>query len=161
MANYQDVSLSEDIESQLGKILSLYQGKGQEVIPLLQEVQEQLGYLPKNAIKEISKFLKIPESKIYGVVTFYAQFSFVKPGKNTIKICLGTACHVRGGERILNTIERLLGIKPGETTTDYEYTLHRVACIGCCALAPCMVINDDVYAKLTSQKIEKIFKKKG
>lgn len=158
MTNYQDVSLSEDMESQLGKILSLYQGKRQEVIPLLQEVQEKFGYLPKNAIKEISKFLKIPESKIYGVVTFYAQFYLTPRGKNIVRVCRGTACHVKGAKSVKETAEKFLNIKEGETTPDYKFTLETLACFGTCFLAPVMMINQSYYGRLTSKKIENILK---
>lgn len=158
MTNYQDVSLAEDMESQLGKILSLHQGKRQEVIPLLQEVQEQFGYLPKNAIKEISKFLKIPESKIYGVVTFYAQFYLTPRGKNIVRVCRGTACHVRGGRTVKETAEKFLNIKESETTSDYKFTLETVACVGTCFLAPVMMINQNYYGRLNSKKVETILK---
>lgn len=153
MANYQDVFLSEDMESQLEKILSLYQGKRQEVIPLLQEVQEQLGYLPEEVMVKIAKFCKVPTSSIFGIASFYAQFRFKPQGRKRITICRGTACHVSGASQILDEIERQLGIKEGETTSDMEYSLETVACIGCCALAPCAVIDDNVHANLTAGKI--------
>ena len=107
-----------------------------DLIPVLQETQEKLGYLPAEAMERIAKYLHLPASTVYGVVTFYAQFKLVPSGKRIVRVCRGTACHVRGGARILREVEKRLGIKPGETTEDWEYTLETVACIGACALAP-------------------------
>ena len=106
---------------------------------------------------EIAKFLSLPESTVYGVSTFYAQFKFVPTGKKIVKVCRGTACHVRGAERILSEVEKQLGIKPGETTDDFEYTLETVACIGACALAPTMVIDNEVQRKMTPNKVAEHF----
>lgn len=140
----------------LSAILSSYEGKGDEVIPILQQTQEKLGYLPLEAMLEIAKFTGVSESRIYGVASFYAQFRFTPVGKNKVTVCRGTACYVRGAPRILKEVERHLGVREGETTKDLKYTLDSVACIGCCALSPCMTINKDVYVKLTPQKIDKI-----
>ena len=135
-------------------------GSEEELIPLLQRVQEEVGYLSESAMLEIAKFLKIPKSKVYGVATFYAQFRFKPKGKNHIMLCRGTACHVKGAPRILEEIENCLGIKEGETSQDLEHSIESVACIGACSLAPCITINDKVHADLTPQKIENLFKKR-
>lgn len=122
------------------------------LIPILQEVQELIGYLPEDAISEIANFLRLSESEIYGVASFYAQFYFTRRGKHTVKVCLGTACHVRGGQRILDQVEHELGIHPGQTTEDYKFSLDRVACFGCCALAPVMTIDKTIYTEMNKSK---------
>lgn len=149
------------MEEKLKKILSSYEGKTEELIPILQEVQAELGYLPEEAMLEIARFTGIPESRVYAVATFYAQFRFTPIGRNHVMVCRGTACHVRGAPRILEELKRRLGIKEGETTSDMEYSLETVACIGCCALAPCMMINKKVEAKLTLKKLGALFSKRG
>ena len=131
----------------------------ENLISILQKVQEEFGYLPESQIYQISKRLKISMSKIYGAATFYAQFRFTKLPRHTIKVCLGTACHVRAGEKILAALERELNITCGETTSDYRFGLERVACFGCCALAPVVVIDNKVYSRMTQQKILPILKK--
>ena len=108
---------------------------------------------------EISSYLGISENDIYSVASFYAQFRFQRPGDHTIKVCLGTACHVRGGERIADSVERELGIKPGETTEDFKFSMERVACFGCCALAPVLVVDEDVYSRVTPVKVKEILDK--
>ncbi len=147
------------MEEGLEKILSCYEGKNIELIPILQQVQGVFGYLPETAMREVARFVGIPESRVYGVATFYEQFRFTPMGKNKVTICRGTACHVRGAQKILEEVEQLLDIKEGETTKDLEYTLKTAACIGCCALSPCMMINDDVEAKLTPKKMAEFFVK--
>ncbi len=144
------------MEERLNAILEPYKGKRDALIPILQKVQEEIGYLPDQAMLEIAKTTGVPESQVYGVASFYAQFRFTPRGKHTIMVCRGTACHVRGAERILEETERALGIEEGETTEDQQYTLETVACIGCCALAPCVMIDEDVEAKLTPQMVPKI-----
>ena len=143
-------------EEQLSEILSTYSGNEGELIPILQKVQQVFGYVPEFAIREIAKFLHIPEVTVFGVATFYAQFKLVPTGRNIVRVCRGTACYVRGGARILQEIENQLGIKPGETTPDLEYSVETVACIGACALSPAMVINDHVHGRLTPQKVKAI-----
>ncbi|MDY6857554.1 MAG: NADH-quinone oxidoreductase subunit NuoE [Thermodesulfobacteriota bacterium] len=145
------------MEESIDMILSSYEANAAELIPLLQRVQNEFGYLPEEAMKRIAKYICMPESRVYGVASFYAQFRFTPMGRNTVMVCRGTACHVRGAERILKETERQLGIEEGETTEDLEYTLETVACIGCCALAPCVMINDKVEAKLTTKKVADIF----
>ncbi|MCX6231752.1 MAG: NADH-quinone oxidoreductase subunit NuoE [Bacteroidetes bacterium] len=144
----------------LNHIFENFKGSEEELIPILQKVQEEAGYLSVNAMHEISRFLRIPRSKVYGVATFYAQFRFKPKGKKHIMLCRGTACHVKGAPRILEEIENNLGIKEGETSEDLEHSIESVACIGACSLAPCITVNDKVHADLTPQKIEDLFKKK-
>jgi len=145
-----------DVQEKMKLIFSHYHGDKQELIPILQETQANFRYLPAEAMREISRFLRIPESTVYGVSTFYAQFKLTPLGKKIIKICRGTACHVRGGAKILEEAEKLLGIKAGETTKDLEYTLETIACFGSCALAPVMVIGDDVYGRMTASKVKSV-----
>lgn len=149
------------MNQQLEETLVKYKGERGDLIPLLQEVQARFGYLPEEAMRGIAKFLRLSESTLYGVVTFYAQFKFTPVGKHTIKVCRGTACHVRGVSRILEEAEKQLGIKPGETTSDLEYTLETIACFGSCALAPVMVVDETVYGKMTPEKVTKIMKGEG
>jgi NADH-quinone oxidoreductase subunit E len=144
------------VEERLNEILSSYEGREEELIPILQQVQQVFGYLPELAMKRIAKFLKLPESTVFGVGTFYAQFKLVPSGRNIIRVCRGTACHVRGGARILREVEKHLGIKPGESSPDLEYCLETVACIGACALAPTMVVNKETHGQMTTKKVAEV-----
>ena len=143
-------------ENILRDILSLYSGSESDLIPILLEVQAQLSYLPEEAIQQIASFINITEGELHSVATFYSQFRMTPVGRNRITICRGTACHIRGATQILSEIEKIIDVKEGETTPDLEYTLESVACIGCCALAPCMKINDDVYGSMTPQKVGEV-----
>ncbi len=147
------------MEKKLKEILSSHKSDRAELIPILQNIQTNLGYIPKKAISEVSKFIGVPESEVYGVATFYAQFRFTPVGKKHIMVCEGTACHVRGSTQIIEGIGRLLGIKEGEATHDLEYSLESVACLGCCALAPCVMIDKKVESKLTLKDLERLFSK--
>ncbi len=142
--------------SKIDKILAGHQAEPGSLIPILQEVQLEYGYLPEEAIDYIADGLKISASKIYGVLTFYAQFHTQPQGKNLLRVCCGTACHVQGGEQILDHIKANLQLNANETTEDGKFTLQEVACLGCCGLAPVLVLNDEVHAKLTNEKIEEI-----
>jgi len=146
------------MDKELSDVFGRYEGKREELIPVLQDVQGTLGYLPAEARTAIAKFLNVPESVVYGVATFYAQFYLTRQGEHKIKVCRGTACHVRGGRRIMHAVQRKLGIKPGETTPDYEFSLERVACFGSCALAPVVVVDGKVHGRMTTQKTEQILK---
>ena len=148
--------MEANITEQLDEILSQYSGESGELIPILQEAQERFGYLPEEVMQRIAKFLRLPESTVYGVSTFYAQFKLTPTGKRLIKVCRGTACHVRGGARILREVEKKLGIKPGGTTSDMEYSLETIACFGSCALAPVIVIDKNVYGRMTTTKAGQI-----
>jgi len=136
------------------EILGHYRKEGKNLIPLLQEVQTRLGYLPKEALQEIAGFLEIPAVEVWGVATFYNQFRFVPLGKYHTVVCMGTACHLAGGRLILDALERELDIKVGETAEDGNFSLERVACIGCCMLAPVIVIKDRIHPKMTPFKVE-------
>lgn len=140
-------------------ILSEFQGEEGDLIPLLQRIQEKSGYISKEAIKNISRFLKISENQIFGVASFYSQFRFNPPGRNSIKACLGTACHVRGGQVLCEALERELEISTGQTTKDRKFDLQRVACLGCCALAPVVQINDDIHIRMTVIRLKGILDK--
>ena len=141
-----------ETSSDLDQIFSKYAGNKSDLIPLLQDIQALQGYISSDAMAQTAEFLNIPESTIYGVVTFYAQFYLTAQGQNKIKICMGTACHVRGAGEILSAVERKLGISAGQTTPDLKFTLERVACFGSCALAPVVVVNDKVYGNVTPEK---------
>ena len=143
-------------ELELEKVLAKYIGQKGALIPVLQEAQDIYGYLPGEVLKRISEALKLPFSQVYGVVTFYAQFHLKPRGRNIIRVCLGTACHVRGGAKILETIQNELNIKDGDTTGDLRYTLESVACIGACGLAPVIMVNDDTHGRLTPDKLSEI-----
>lgn len=147
------------MEEQMSAIFSSFKGNSGEVIPILQKTQEELGFLPNDAMRMIGVFTGIPFSKIYGVVTFYTMFRFTPLGKNHVCVCRGTACHVRGADQILENIERKLEITENETTEDGEFSLETVACIGCCALAPCITVNSDVHGRLTPEKATKVLDK--
>ena len=147
------------MHDELAEILDRYKNEKGALIPILQEIQEKFGYLPQKAISEVANFTHISESEIFGVASFYAQFYFTRRGEHTTKVCLGTACHVRGGERILDGVKRELGIEPGETTEDYKFSLERVACFGSCALAPVMVVDKNVYGRMTTAKTKDILSK--
>jgi len=146
-------------EKRLDEILSAYQGGREELIPILQQVQQTFGYLPEAAMKKIARFLRLPESTVFGVGTFYAQFKLVPSGRNVIRVCRGTACHVRGSGQILSDIEKQLGITAGETTPDLEYSLETIACFGSCALAPVVVTNNKVHGRMTTTKVGEILDK--
>jgi NADH-quinone oxidoreductase subunit E len=143
----------------LSEILSTFKGNESELIPILQDIQTNTGYLSEDAIVEVSKFIRLPESEIYGVATFYTQFRFSPVGKKHIMVCKGTACHVKGAPQIIEGIERHLDIKEGEVTFDLEYSLESVGCLGCCALAPCAMVNEEVESNLTLKDVKKIFSK--
>ena len=147
------------MKSEIKKIIKKFKGNKSALISILQDVQKKYGYLPKEAISMLAEELKISENEIYGVATFYSQFRFNKPGKYQLKACQGTACHVRGGKRIMGEIERELKITHGETTENGLFSLERVACMGCCALAPVIVENDKVYGTCTPSKVREVINK--
>jgi NADH-quinone oxidoreductase subunit E len=144
------------MNKELADILAPYAGQKGALIQVLQKIQTAFGYLPAEAMTEIANFLSLSESEVYGVASFYALFRFERQGEHNIRVCQGTACHVRGGRRILDTVEHELGIHCGETTADYKFSLDRVACFGACALAPVMVIDKTVNGKMTTSRAKKI-----
>ncbi|MEW6054138.1 MAG: NADH-quinone oxidoreductase subunit NuoE [Nitrospirota bacterium] len=148
-------------EEIIDQILASYRGTRNEIVPILQEVQENLGYLPEEVMREIARFVNVPESHLYSIASFYAQFRTLPLGKKRVAVCRGTACHIRGAPRILHEIEDSIHLKEGETSEDLEYTLETVACIGCCALAPCIRINREVAGDMTPEKAKNLFDGNG
>ena len=142
----------------LKKILAKYQREESELIPLLQETQKEFGYLPKEAMGKIARYIKVPAASVFGVSTFYTQFKHNPSARTVIKVCSGTACHVRGNSEILEAIEKSLGIKPGEMTEDMKYSLETIPCFGSCALAPVVVVDKTVFGRMTPEKVSEIFK---
>ena len=140
----------------LQDVLGRHDRARSSLIPLLQEAQDACGWLPQEVIERIAEYLNIPASTVYGVTTFYSQFHLTRQGKHNVKICRGTACHVRGSARIMSAVRRKLGIAPGETTPDYGFTLERVACFGSCALAPIVVADGKVHGRMTPEKTLKL-----
>lgn len=124
------------------------------LIPILQRVQGELGYVPPEAMEEVAGHLNLPAIDVYGVVTFYNQFRLTPPGKHQVKVCMGTACHMKGGNIILESWERRLKIKVGETTEDREFSLERVACVGCCTMAPVALVDEEVHGRFTPTKVD-------
>ncbi|MFC1906152.1 NADH-quinone oxidoreductase subunit NuoE [Chloroflexota bacterium] len=153
------MSNETDVSGRLDEILSGYPIEKSNIIPILQAVQNEFGYLSQECISAIARYLRLSESVVYGVSTFYAQFKFVPVGEKLIRVCRGTACHVRGVSRVLDETSKLLGIGPGETTDDLKYSLETIACFGSCALAPVMVVNENVHGKVTPDKVKKILGK--
>ncbi len=147
------------LNTKTSKIFSDFSAERDNLIPILQKVQAESGYISTAAVGQIADFLKITKSQVYGVASFYSQFRFTPRGRHSITACLGTACHVRGGERIIEALERKLGIKPGQSTPDGRFDLNRVACLGCCALAPVVKVNDDIYSGVKATKLEEILNK--
>lgn len=141
------------------KIIDKYGGEKSWLIAMLQDIQKEKGYLPEDDLKLVASEVKIPLSSIFSLATFYRAFSLVPRGRHCINVCLGTACHVRGGAKILDKLEQDLEIKPGETTTDRRFTLESVRCVGCCGLAPVVVIDENFHGKLTQRKLEQVLKK--
>lgn len=152
-------NLVDPKQIKLDEVIIKYRNENGPLIPILQEAQEVYGYLPADVLKHVSKATRIPLAKIYGVVTFYSQFRLAPVGRNLINVCLGTACHVRGGANVLDTIEKTTKIKDGETSEDRRYTLEIVACIGACGLAPVMSINGQVYGRLEPENVAEILAK--
>ena len=137
-------------------ILKKHGRTSDEMIPILQDVQKEFGYIGPESVKRISRYLKLSENLIFGVTSFYAQFRFTEPGRHTIKVCLGTACYVRGGQQMLAKVEDELKVKVGGTTDDRRFSVDVVRCIGACGLAPAILVNDDVYGRVKTTKVIEI-----
>ena len=135
------------------EILENWEGK-KDLIAILLSIQDHIGYLPEEGMLEVAIFLNISETTVYGVATFYNHFRFIPPGKRHIQVCMGTACHVKRGGTVLESWERRLQIKEGEVSEDREFSLERVNCVGCCVLAPVVVINDEVHGRMDSTKVD-------
>lgn len=144
------------MEQAFQALLEQWRGVNGNVIPLLQKTQDIYGYLPRNAMAEIARVTGKSAAEIYGVATFYAQFRFKPYGKHVVKICHGTACHVQGADSLDTTLETRLSVKPGDTTADGQFSVEKVACLGCCSLAPVVMIDGEVYGRLTGDKLGKI-----
>jgi NADH-quinone oxidoreductase subunit E len=152
-----DAQTAKEHELMLADIASQLSEWGRErgeLIPILQMIQERHTYLPPEAIRMVAEHLDIAPCEVYGVATFYNQFRFNPPGRHQVKVCLGTACHVKGGDIILENFERKLGIRDGETTPDREFSIDRVACVGCCALAPVALVDETVHGHVAPSKVE-------
>jgi NADH-quinone oxidoreductase subunit E len=145
--------------SKIDTILEKYQGQDGALIPVLQEAQDVYGYLPEDVLISISRTLKVSMSRIYGVVTFYSQFNLTPRGRHTVRVCRGTACHVRGGKSVRKAVQQFLGVRENETTEDLNFTFETVACLGACALAPVLLVNKNYYGKLTPGKVDQILKR--
>ncbi|HRT27388.1 MAG: NAD(P)H-dependent oxidoreductase subunit E [Syntrophobacterales bacterium] len=145
----------EQVE-ELEKIIEKYKGKPGSLIPVLEEAQVVLDYLPIPVQKKIAKELNLPLAQVYGVVTFYSFFTMTPRGKHTVRVCLGTACYVRGGKKIVETIEKEYGVKEGETTSDRRFTFETVRCLGACGLGPVMVVDGNVHGKVKPAKLKEI-----
>ena len=146
--------MSETVDA----ILEQHSRKPENLIPILQCVQKELGYISPESVKGISRHLRISENQIFGVSSFYAQFRFTMPGRHSLKVCLGTACHVRGGATVLDTLENVLRVKCGDTTPDGRFDLERVACLGCCALSPVVQIDKRIYSRVAVNKLPELLK---
>ncbi|MBW1917672.1 MAG: NADH-quinone oxidoreductase subunit NuoE [Deltaproteobacteria bacterium] len=146
-----------DVE-RLESILSRYEGYPQDLIPILQEIQDQYHYLPKDELKEVAQRINVPLTRVYSVATFYKMFSLTPKGRHQLRVCLGTTCHLKGGQRLLESMTSHLGIEPGYTTPDMQFSLETVGCLGSCAQAPVMMVDDKYYARMTIDKVPKILK---
>ena len=135
-----------------------YDGAPGELIPLLQSAQAHFGYIPRRAVQYISEVTNIPESTIYGVITFYSQFRLQPMGRHAIRLCAGTACHVSGSKLLIETVQDELGIEVGDTTADGCFTLFTVACLGCCSLSPVMMVDEETHGRLTAASVRKILR---
>jgi NADH-quinone oxidoreductase subunit E len=146
----------EQVRQETKQVLNGFSRKRWNLIPILQKVQGKLGYLPREAMTEIAEYLNIPDIDVYGVVTFYNQFRLNPPGRHSIRVCLGTACHMKGGYITLDAWKRRLDINPGETTADREFDLDTVACVGCCTMAPVTVVDDKPEGKVEPTRVDGI-----
>ena len=146
-------------QKKINNVIDKFIGKKGILIPLLQEIQDIEKYLSKETMRFVTEKTGIKLAEIYGVATFYSQFRFNPPGRHSIKICLGTACHVQGGDFILKALQAEIGISPGETTDDMRFDLERVACLGCCALAPVVMIDNKIHSRMSVIKLKELLNK--
>ncbi len=152
--------MTQPAQQPFADILAEYGRERDNLIPLLQEVQDRYSFLSPDAVRQVAEHLELSENDVYGVATFYAQFRFTPPGLHHVRVCQGTACHVRGSGMILDAIGRATGIEPGQTSADGKYSLERVACFGSCALAPVVVLDDKVYGRMTAARTQKLIEGK-
>ena len=160
MADKSEIAVEVDLEK-VKQIVDEYSQQRWALIPLLQRIQNEVGFIPPQSIPIIAKGLGLFPSQVQGVISFYEQLYTEPRGRQVVRVCRGTACHVRGGKTILKLVKQHLNLEEGETTTDLEYTMETVACIGVCALAPNLVINDRVYGKMNPKKVDQLFKDSG
>lgn len=146
-----------DIES-LERVMNRFEPTRENLIPVLQMVQEAFGYIPPESIRPVAEYMMVYPSEISGIITFYSQFSVTPRGRNVIRVCRGTACHVRGGRTILLAVKKFIQIEDGETSADMRFSLETVACLGACALSPVMVVNNTYYGKLNPGRVEAVLK---
>ena len=151
--------MSKEITEKAQQIIDKYKGDPTSLIAILLDYQEAFSYLPREALAEVSKSMEIPLPRVYSIATFFKAFSLKQKGKYLIQVCMGTACHVRGADKIAEKFERELEVKTGDTTKDLQFSLQKVYCVGCCGLAPVVMVNEDVHAKITLQKIPAVVKK--
>ena len=144
------------MDTKLEKIVDHHRGKPGLIISVLEHIQEEYGYLPKEILIQVSTLLNAPLAQLFSVATFYSAFTLKPRGKHTIHVCLGTACHVRGAPKIVDELSRQLDIPPGDTTDDQQFTLETVRCVGCCSLAPVITVDEDIYGYNTMDKVSKI-----
>ena len=143
------------------RIVAEYGKRESMLIPILQDIQKHKGYVPEQDLSAVAFELDVPLSRLYSLITFYRAFRLSPKGRHAIHACLGTACHVKGGDRVLDVLKQTLGVEPGETTTDNRFTLEVVRCVGCCGLAPVVVVDDDFHGKMNLGKVKKILKAYG
>ena len=146
-------------QGKVTEILTKYQADESALIAILQDIQEEFSYLPKSGLIQVSKELNVPLSRVLSLATFFKAFSLKPKGKHPVHVCLGTACHVRGAQLVLEKFERELGLKSGETSTDQEFSLDAVRCVGCCGLAPVVQVGEEVHGKITQTKVAGVIKK--
>jgi NADH-quinone oxidoreductase subunit E len=146
-------------QENLADVLEKYQAEPNAIIAVLQDIQELFGYLPRESLETCSKELNIPLSRVLSLATFFKAFSLIPKGKHPINVCMGTACHVRGAQLVLEKLERDLNLKSGETTEDLEFSLDEVRCVGCCGLAPVVMVGEDVHGKISQSKVPGIIRK--
>jgi len=144
--------------AKIDKIINKYQGDAGSLIQVLLEIQSENRWLPKEALAKVSKKLKVPLNRIQHIVTFYKAFSLLPKGRHEVHVCTGTACHVRGAPRLLDSVQDLIGIRPGETDLDLKFSLETVNCVGCCALGPVMVVDGEYHGKMAPAKSEEVLK---
>jgi len=154
----QSVGLGE-LSKKVGSVLERYSQDASQLVAILQDIQAEYNWLPKEALEEVSQGLGIPLSRVFSVATFFRAFSLRPRGRHLIQVCLGTACHVRGAPRILEQMERELGIRPGEVTEDLQFSLETVNCVGACALGPVVIVDGDYHGQMTPERVKEILKK--
>ncbi|MDI6854602.1 MAG: NADH-quinone oxidoreductase subunit NuoE [Deltaproteobacteria bacterium] len=145
-------------EARLESILSRYEGEPYDLIPILQDIQDNYGFLPKEEVKAVARRINVPITQVYSVATFYKMFSLIPKGKHQLKVCLGTTCHLKGGQRLVDSLSSRLGVEVGYTSKDGQFSLETVGCLGSCAQAPVMMVDDKYHARVTVDKVPKILK---